>query len=884
MDTAGNAYVTAYTYSSPAQGFPVTVGPDLTHNGGQDVFVAKVNAAGTALVYCGYIGGSSDEAGQSIALDGSGNAYVTGYATSTEAQGFPVTVGPDLTFNGAFDTFVAKIDATGATLAYCGYIGALLDDVATAIAVDGSGNAYVAGYTTSSEAQGLPVTVGPDLTFNGTTDVFVAKVNAAGTALVYCGYVGGSNIEFPTGIAVDGSGSAYVSGYGLSTEADGFPVTVGPDLTQNGSYDAFVAKINAAGTALVYCGFIGGSGLDAVAGVAVDGSGNAYVFGETSSTEAQGFPVGGGLDSTYNGGVQDAFVAKINAAGMALVYCGYIGGSNREDSAGIAIDAFGHVYVVGDTTSTEAQSFPVTVGPDLTFNGGARDAFVAKINGAGCCALSTAEVPGSTITVTGTGQFQLRFNAATGAGIDQLFDLVENPGLDLAGGTGTAQPVLLSEELRSSGFFYRSSDNTSGGRLDLLEATPVRTRVRGQAFYQEVGTSNILGGVVAVGDHTVYGGGRLALKWDRRTFASVPSDIHQLQLSLAYAASGPLNVWAAYSDAAAMPPGGPAGSAFLLARAETVGNRTDFLKILSQDWALADSTAANPFGSELFELWWNSATARTLPASEVLNSLTYFRPTNLGNTANPWLDLAVTSRSADYRSPSAISVGPGAQWQDANENTSTGGDFFNESEAAYVFDLNPATGLTFDMDGSGPTRYAPFFKIRHWRSFVESPVVTFDPDGGGPLPAVSLRKDVDYKAAVKPVARGYSAERVLWHCTLEDATACDVSGLDIGSTGGVSGVDIVPARYGNGALINAATDNVDAGIAAEGNFSPTGGRIEFWYQPTYNHDDGAQHALWSTQSADDCFFFEKAASNELRFSILKNATPGPTASWGPRPT
>jgi hypothetical protein len=375
VDGSGNAYVTGETCSTQVT-FPVTVGPDLTQNGSWDALVAKVNAAGTALVYCGYIGGSADDGGYGIAVDGAGNAYVTGETSSGEAT-FPVTVGPDLTQNGSWDAFVAKVNAAGTALVYCGYIGGSSDDFGTGIALDASGNAYVTGETTSNEAT-FPETVGPDLIYNaGYGDAFVAKVNAVGTALVYCGYIGGSSGEVGWGIAADGWGNAYVTGVTESTEAT-FPVTVGPDLTQNGSWDAFVAKVNAAGTALVYCGFIGGSSDDEGYGISLDGAGNAYVTGDAESTEAT-FPVTVGPDLTHNGGYADAFVAKVNASGTALVYCGYIGGSSDEYGYGIAVDGAGNAYVTGYTGSTQA-TFPAAAGPDLSYNGGTWDAFVAKIS------------------------------------------------------------------------------------------------------------------------------------------------------------------------------------------------------------------------------------------------------------------------------------------------------------------------------------------------------------------------------------------------------------------------------------------------------------------------------------------------------------------------
>jgi hypothetical protein len=370
----GNAYITGYT-SSMESSFPVRVGPDLTFNrGSMDAFVAKLNASGTALDYCGYIGGSGDDYGYGIAVDPSGNAYVTGYTSSTEST-FPVAVGPDLTQNGLFDVFVAKVNADGTALDYCGYIGGSSHDYGRGIAVDSSGNAYVTGYTLSMEST-FPVAVGPDLTQNGNHDAFVAKVKANGKALDYCGYIGGSGQDYGRGIAVDGSGNAYVTGSANSTESS-FPVEGGPYLTQSGNFDAFVAKVDPQGTAVLYCGYIGGFGEDVGTGIAVDGSGNAYVTGYTSSSEST-FPAIGGPYVTYNGGYYDAFVAKVQDAGGWLVYCGYIGGSAYDVGTGIAVDSRGYAYVTGYTSSKE-DSFPVNVGPGLTHSG-SFDVYVAKVD------------------------------------------------------------------------------------------------------------------------------------------------------------------------------------------------------------------------------------------------------------------------------------------------------------------------------------------------------------------------------------------------------------------------------------------------------------------------------------------------------------------------
>ena len=380
VDGSGCAYVTGYTNSDEAT-FPVTVGPDTSHNLDLDAFVAKVNASGTGLDYCGYIGGSADDWGRGIAVDGSDCAYVTGRTYSDEAT-FPVKVGPDLTYNGSSDVFVAKVSANGTGLDYCGYIGGSAVEWGGGIAVDGSDCAYVTGSTSSNQTT-FPVKVGPDLSYSGGTyDAFVAKVSANGTMLDHCGYIGGADEDESRGIAVDGSGCAYVTGYTSSNQST-FPVLGGPDLDFNGNNDAFVARVSANGTGLVYCGYIGGNESDYGYGIAVDVSGCAYVVGRTYSDEAT-FPVAGGPDLSFNGGGSDAFVAKVNAGGAGLGYCGYIGGSQEDECYGIAVDGSGCAYVTGWTESNETtEGFPVAVGPDTSYSGGYGDAFVSKVKAGG---------------------------------------------------------------------------------------------------------------------------------------------------------------------------------------------------------------------------------------------------------------------------------------------------------------------------------------------------------------------------------------------------------------------------------------------------------------------------------------------------------------------
>jgi hypothetical protein len=304
VDGSGNAYVTGVTdspdYDVTPGAFQTTKSTTTLYE--TDVFVTKLNATGTALVYSTYIGGSGGDEGHGIAVDGSGNAYVTGWTFSTN---YDVTPGAFQTTNGGSrDVFATELNETGTALVYSTYIGGSGGDEGKAIAVDGSGNAYVTGYTESTD---YDVTPGAFQTTNGgSRDVFVTKLNATGTALVYSTYIGGSGGDEGNAIAVDGSGNAYVTGRTTSPDYD---VTPGAFQTTNGGgEDVFVTKLNATGTALVYSTYIGGSGNDWGNAIAVDGSGNAYVTGRTSSTN---YDVTLGAFQATNGGGADVFVTKV---------------------------------------------------------------------------------------------------------------------------------------------------------------------------------------------------------------------------------------------------------------------------------------------------------------------------------------------------------------------------------------------------------------------------------------------------------------------------------------------------------------------------------------------------------------------------------------------
>jgi hypothetical protein len=270
-------------------------------------------------------------------------------------------------------------------LVYSTYIGGSDWDESYAIAVDGSGNAYVTGV---SDSPNYDVTPGAFQTTNGgLADVFVTKLNAAGTALVYSTYIGGSGYDEGYAIAVDGSGNAYVTGLTTSTDYD---VTPGAfQTTSGGGVDVFVTKLNATGTALVYSTYIGGSRDEVGFGIAVDGSGNAYVTGVTDSPN---YDVTPGAFQTTNGGLADVFVTKLNAAGTDLVYSTYIGGSGNDRGYAIAVDGSGNAYVTGWTGSTD---YDVTPGAFQATNGGGWDVFVTKLNAAGTDLVYSTYIGGS---------------------------------------------------------------------------------------------------------------------------------------------------------------------------------------------------------------------------------------------------------------------------------------------------------------------------------------------------------------------------------------------------------------------------------------------------------------------------------------------------------
>ncbi len=262
---------------------------------------------------------------------------------------YPVVIDPSLTFST--------------------FLGNSSSDAALDIAVDGIGNTYITGYNKDASNR---------------NDVFVAKLNPAGSGLVYSTYFGGGSDDSGNEIAIDSSGNAYITGY---TNSSNFPVTLNSyDKTYGGNTDAFIAKLNSTGSALVYSTYLGGSGNDISDSIVIDSYGNAYVTGGTDT----GFPTTAGAYDTTANGNSDAFVAKINSTGSALVYSTYLGGSGNDNGNSIVVDSLGNTYVTG----LADFGFPV-ISHDKSYNGGLSDAFLTKLNSAGS-ALSISSYLGGT--------------------------------------------------------------------------------------------------------------------------------------------------------------------------------------------------------------------------------------------------------------------------------------------------------------------------------------------------------------------------------------------------------------------------------------------------------------------------------------------------------
>ncbi len=377
VDGSGNLYIVGKTASS---NFPVMSALQGTlketaydpQTITADAFITKVDSTGNSLVFSTFFGGNNDDSGDDIAIDGAGNIYITGKTFSSD---LPVSTTIQTSLGGsagASDAFVAKLNSSASAVEYLTYLGGSSDDYAKGIAIDSSGNAYVAGVTASSD---FPVTSSLQGTSGGgDSDAFVSKINSAGTSLSYSTYLGGADIDEANDIAVDSSGYALVTGETLSSD---FPLATAEWNTKSSLSDAFISKIAPSGSTLFQSTYFGGNDEDWGSGIAVDANDSFYVVGTTYSddlpvlTDAIQANLAAPLDGT-----SDIFVAKFT---NSISFSTYLGGDKDDSGNGIAVDSQGNIYIVGDTNST---NFPTTI-PLQKSKTGQFDTVVAKINASG---------------------------------------------------------------------------------------------------------------------------------------------------------------------------------------------------------------------------------------------------------------------------------------------------------------------------------------------------------------------------------------------------------------------------------------------------------------------------------------------------------------------
>jgi len=366
LDGDGNVYITGRTYSSD---YPTTSGAyDESHNNDWDVFVSRLNSSLSNLLSSTFIGGSDDEYSYSIALDGDGNVYITGYTYSSD---YPTTSGAyDESHNNDWDVFVSKLNSSLSNLLSSTFIGGSSSDCGYSIALDGSGNVYITGKTVSSD---YPTTLlAYDRDYNGYGDVFVSKLNSSLSNLLSSTFIGGSDDEYICSIALDGDGNVYITGRTYSSD---YPTTSGAyDESHNNGWDVFVSKLNSSLSNLLSSTFIGGSDDDCGRSIALDGGGNVYITGETWSSDYPTTLLA--YDRDYNG-YGDVFVSKLNSSLSSLLASTFIGGSNYDYGCSIALDGDGNVYITGKTVSSD---YPTTLlAYDRDYNGYG-DVFVSRFD------------------------------------------------------------------------------------------------------------------------------------------------------------------------------------------------------------------------------------------------------------------------------------------------------------------------------------------------------------------------------------------------------------------------------------------------------------------------------------------------------------------------
>lgn len=390
VDSTNSTYITGKTASL---NFPITQNAyQGTLRGAYDAFVVKFNPQGQvnnvaptyADSYSTYLGGADNDEGMGIKVDSLGNAYLTGDTYSnnfpTVGQAFQNLKGNNPSPSNFKDAFVTKLDPTGSNLIYSTYLGGTHDDQGSGIALDSDTNAYIVGYTKSGD---FPLKNACQGIIHGFTDAFVTKMNTTGYP-VYSTFLGGYGEDYGQGIDVDAHDQAYVTG---KTDSTDFPVTSGvlqPSKcnANYALYDAFATKLTSTGCWLGggYSTYLGGVQSDSGNGIVVDGSGNAYVTGATTSNE---FCAGWRYPWKWNVSLTDGFLVKLNPKASSYSFATPFGGCCNDEALAIALDPEGAVYLTGFTESADffTYTFPTGArgGFQQTYGGAPRDAFIMKV-------------------------------------------------------------------------------------------------------------------------------------------------------------------------------------------------------------------------------------------------------------------------------------------------------------------------------------------------------------------------------------------------------------------------------------------------------------------------------------------------------------------------
>lgn len=355
LDKAGNLYVVGVTNSPD---FPTRNSIQDPDNAVGDIFVSRFDAAGR-LTYSTYIGGSGVDSAQGVALGSDGTLYLTG---ATQSLDFPVRNAFQATYNSRTDAFVVKLSADGRSLIYSTFLGGAGDDQAAEIAVDSTGNAYVAGTTNSTD---FPISGGAfQRDPQGLRDIFVTKLNPAGNSLVYSTYLGDVGNDVAAAMTLDAAGRVYVAG---TSTSDNYPTLRAFQSTRGGggspTADCVITILSASGNSLAYSTYFGGGDEERVADIVLDAAGSFYIVGSTRSTDLptsnafQSSSRGGSFGSGFFLGPFDAFITKFTPDGSRLAFSTYLGGSEYDEATGIALDPAGNIYVCGVTSS---EDFPLS--------------------------------------------------------------------------------------------------------------------------------------------------------------------------------------------------------------------------------------------------------------------------------------------------------------------------------------------------------------------------------------------------------------------------------------------------------------------------------------------------------------------------------------------